>query len=56
MQEKLFREWLENIDNRPPRQISDQISRVKRIERAGFDIDHEYEGNCCNQLLTAILV
>ena len=57
MREAEFREWLLEVDKKSKAQTSDNVSRVKRIEKAFTDtdgtlcdVDKEYEKDGCASL------
>lgn len=54
MKDNLFETWLKTVDGRPGRQASDNLSRVRRVERAGCDIDAEYEKDHCASILNSL--
>lgn len=55
MQDNAFGAWLKNVDGRPPRQMSDNVARVRRVERAGYNLDTEYEKNRCTDVLNELI-
>lgn len=56
MREDLFELWLRNVDARPEAQVRDNLSRARRIEKAGWNLDDEYDLDRCNTLLSFLVV
>ena len=56
MQDCLFEEWLRNIDERPQAQVSDNMSRIRRLEKAGWNLDKEYDNDHGASLLKSLVV
>ena len=51
MRNDAFREWLRNIDGRPPRQESDNASRAKRVaDDLKVNLDSEYDKDRCESI------
>ena len=52
MHDIAFSDWLEQIDGRPLPQLQDNVSRVRRVEKAmSIDIDSEYSSNRCERII-----
>lgn len=63
MQSSRFRSWLIEVKEKDSHQASDNISRVRRIEKAfsdiwqvEIDIDDEYERDKCEEILSKLSV
>ena len=56
MQDCLFEEWLRNIDEQPQAQVSDNMSRIRRLEKAGWNLDKEYDNDHGASLLKSLVV
>lgn len=63
MQSSRFRSWLIEVKEKDSHQASDNISRVRRVEKAfsdiwqvEIDIDDEYERDKCEEILSKLSV
>lgn len=61
MQTSNFRSWLIKVKKKDSHQASDNVSRVRRIEKVfseikgiEIDIDDEYERDKCNEILSKL--